>query len=116
MKDKGLNRVPKIGDAIIYFPGENDKDVKNNGADYLPGVIVRTWGDHLSHAVNAKIAPDGPGMFWRTSIMHGSNTGILSSADLEHFTGEAFYLFPDEIKEDELKEFFGNYVSKLTTK
>jgi len=67
--------VTKVGDNVLYYPGDHDDDAKNNGAEVVPAVVTQVWGPDEHAAVNLKIFPDGTGSLWRTSVSPYSDVG-----------------------------------------
>ena len=69
-------RLPKVGDAIIYFPDESDSKARNNYAQFIPGIITMTHGWTPEGVVNIKLFPDDAGVLWRTSRSHAMGTAV----------------------------------------
>lgn len=67
---------PTVGRIVIYFPVEGIGPERQNGADYVPAVVVRTWEDigYKNDEVNLNVFTDGAGTTWRTSVPY-SRTG-----------------------------------------
>lgn len=75
--------IPSVG-RIVHYHLEN--------GDVRPAIIVRTWGDDESSAVNLQVFVDGmndlggefsseecrPGVSWKTSAVQGFDPGCWS--------------------------------------
>jgi hypothetical protein len=67
---KTENRVPKIGEIVLFTCNPDDAIAKSNhNDDVIPAIVTRVW----SHGcVNLKIIPDCGPMQDRTSVVHFS--------------------------------------------
>ena len=63
-------RMPKIGETVLFTPNPDDTVAKSNNNDYFVAAIVtRVWS---SVCVNLKIIPDHGPMQDRGSVSHFS--------------------------------------------
>jgi hypothetical protein len=62
-------RMPKLGETVIFFPNPDDSAARSNGADVCVALITRPWS---SVCANIKIVPDHGPMQDRGSVTHFS--------------------------------------------
>lgn len=63
-------RMPKIGETVLFTPNPDDTVAKSNGNDYfIAAIVTRVWS---SVCVNLKIIPDHGPMQDRGSVSHFS--------------------------------------------
>lgn len=63
-------RMPKIGETVLFAPNPDDTVARSNGNDYfVAAVVTRVWS---SVCVNLKIIPDHGPMQDRGSVSHFS--------------------------------------------
>ncbi len=90
-----MNRIPKIGDVVIYNTTEQEREnmencppKHNNVAEKLPALVTAVWGKTPTALVNLKVIHDGTSEdLWKTSVMRG--------------TGEMNWEFAEEETEEE---------------
>lgn len=64
-------RMPQVGEIVLFTPNPDDSIAKSNGNDEGPiaAVVTRVWS---SVCVNIKIIPDHGPMQDRSSVTHAS--------------------------------------------
>ena len=66
-KNKFNERMPKVGETVIFYPNPDDTVSKSNGADSCAAIVTRVWS---SICVNLKVIPDHGPMQDRGSVTH----------------------------------------------
>jgi hypothetical protein len=70
MQESKFNeRMPKVGEVVIFYPNPDDTIAKSNGAEFCSAIVTRAWS---SVCANIKIIPDHGPMQDRGSVSHHS--------------------------------------------
>lgn len=68
-KAKFNERMPQVGEVVIFTPNPDDEIAKSNYAETCAAIVTRVWS---SVCVNLKIIPDHGPMQDRGSVTHHS--------------------------------------------
>lgn len=66
-KNKFNERMPKVGEVVIFYPNPDDSVSRSNNAESCAAIITRVWS---SICVNIKVIPDHGPMQDRGSVTH----------------------------------------------
>lgn len=66
-KQQFNERMPKLGEVVIFYPNPDDSVSRSNGVDCCAAIVTRVWS---SVCVNIKVIPDHGPMQDRGSVTH----------------------------------------------
>ncbi len=105
-------RKPKVGDQVLYFPSDGDRECRHNyleHGEYLPAVVTRAFNNGkimANLAVSCDGAKGGEALTaWRTSILHKSqidypvyDTAIDVTPPEKRIVLSPHWIYPEELE------------------
>jgi hypothetical protein len=65
-------KKPSVGRIVHYFPSDSDKIASANNAEFVPAIVVQTFGGDLANLSVFPMNPDATNVL-RYSVHHKSN-------------------------------------------